>query len=58
MISIRELKDWLEQLNDEDGIAIDDGGLTLVVFTEGETTRPDGNYIEVGGIPLDEEEES
>lgn len=54
MISKAVIKAWLEAFPDDAGIAVDDGGLTLVALT------PDGEelgYYEVGGIPLPEEED-
>ena len=40
-----EIMEWLETLNDDDLVAIDDGGLCLCVVDD-----PDV-YLEVGGIP-------
>lgn len=45
MMRARELKQWLNALKETDEIAVDDGGLTLVV-------RYSRVYCEVGGIPL------
>jgi hypothetical protein len=55
MISVTELKTWMATLEDTSSVAIDDGGLTLVelnIFNE-ET----GAYLEIGGLPLKEDEE-
>ncbi len=41
-----ELKKWLANISDRALVAIDDGGLTVVLVSD-----PDGNYIGVGGIP-------
>ena len=49
-ISIGELREWLDTLSDEASIAVDDGGLALVEVG-GDT------YLEVGGLPLDDETE-
>jgi hypothetical protein len=53
MTEARELIEWLQTLDPESDVAIDDGGLTLVQLdVNNETT---GAYFEIGGIPLDEE---
>jgi hypothetical protein len=44
-ISKQELKNWVDSIRDEDDIAIDDGGLALVVVGE------DDIYLEIGGAP-------
>lgn len=41
----KEIKEWLNGIDDERMIAIDDGGLSLVV-------KGEFSYCEVGGIPL------
>jgi hypothetical protein len=43
----KEIKDWLATVDDEKMVAVDDGGLTLVV-------KGERSYCEVGGIPLDD----
>jgi hypothetical protein len=49
MIGKPELQAWLNTLDDDDCIGIDDGGLSLVVL--------DSNaYYEIGGMPEKEEE--
>jgi hypothetical protein len=59
MISANEFKRWANTLNDDDDVAIDDGGLTLVARGPHNDTFAFGvPYLEVGGIPLNEEEES
>jgi hypothetical protein len=50
MMSKAEIQAWLETLPDDAEIAIDDGGITLVVLGH-------RAYCEVGGIPDDEGEE-
>jgi hypothetical protein len=51
MIKAKELKQWLEDIPDNDLVAIDEGGLTLCHnFDE---LSPD--YIEIGGIVTDED---
>ncbi len=50
MMAARELQDWLGTLNDGDMVGIDDGGLTIVVAGS-------DAYLEVGGIPEEEEAE-
>jgi len=49
MITVRELKEWLAPLGDDDLIAIDDGGLTL---------ESKLGWIEVGGWPEPDEDET
>jgi hypothetical protein len=45
----KEIKEWLATVADDKTIAIDEGGLTLVV-------KGERSFCEVGGIPLTEEE--
>lgn len=47
----KEIKEWLATVADDKMIAIDEGGLTLMV-------KGERSYIEVGGIPLDEDQET
>jgi len=47
---VSEVKEWLNTLEDNEGVGIDDGGIALC-----STDRPDA-YLELGGISLDEEE--
>lgn len=54
MMSVAEVKDWLATLSPESGVAIDDGGLSLVEVKEHTET---GAYLEVGGVPDDDDEE-
>jgi hypothetical protein len=42
-----EVIDWLQSLDDDDLVAIDDGGLALVLVGNEDC------YCEVGGVPLD-----
>lgn len=49
--TVRELKEALKLLDDDDMIGVDDGGLTLVVVGD------PGTFFEIGGIPLDDEDE-
>jgi type II secretory pathway component PulM len=42
---IKEILRWLNTLDPEQEVSVDDGGLTLVV-----TDYPD-EYLEIGGIP-------
>lgn len=43
--TVREIKDWLNSLTEDELVGIDEGGLTLRVVG-----RPDV-YYEIGGIP-------
>jgi hypothetical protein len=45
-----ELADWLGSFEDEDLIAVDEGGLALVLVGQENEA-----YFEIGGIPEDEE---
>ena len=46
---VKEVKRWLATLDDDNAVAVDDGGLCLVELTpEGEET---GAYCEIGGTP-------
>jgi hypothetical protein len=55
MISTQELIRWAQTLNPDSGVAVDDGGLTLVELYGANTET--GAYLEVGGIPLNEDED-
>ena len=56
MMQQREVMEWLKTIPKDSGIAIDDGGLCLVELG-GSGSEETGNCIEIGGIPLEEEEE-
>jgi hypothetical protein len=48
MMSVNEIKAWLDTLGSESQVAVDDGGLALVeISASGEET---GAYLEIGGI--------
>lgn len=49
-VAVAELKEWLSSLEDADRVAIDDGGLTLVLIA-----HQDEIYFEIGGVPESEE---
>lgn len=51
MMPKSEIIEWLQSLEGDVGIAIDDGGLTLVAIDDGKEI---GGF-EIGGIPLDDE---
>ena len=55
MIAKNELKAWLNTLPDDSSVAIDDGGLTLVEIDS--STEETGNYIEIGGTPVEDDED-
>lgn len=44
MVKVKEVKDWLVDVNDDDYIGIDDGGLSLQIFEK-------DAYYEIGGLP-------
>ena len=44
-MEVREIKEWLDTLSDDDVVGIDDGGLCLQVVGDPEP------YLEVGGMP-------
>lgn len=48
---VKEIKDWLESLDNGDFVGINDGGLCL------EAVGDRNIYLEIGGIPQDEEGE-
>lgn len=62
----KELKDWVATIDDEKVVAIDDGGLTLVVYgadadiEERKNAANDaetcGAYFEIGGVPEPEDD--
>ena len=45
MMKAREIKEWLDTLNPDADVSIDDGGLALIVVGQ------EGAYCEVGGVP-------
>ena len=47
-----EMREWLERVPDGSLVGVDDGGLALVVV------GAEDNYFEIGGVPLEEGEES
>lgn len=51
MMSVRQIKDWINTVDDHKGVAIDDGGLALVVVDDDGEADPDEGYLEVGGLP-------
>ena len=65
MIDKQELIRWLNTLPEDADVAIDEGGLTLVEVEFIPNHNPDyqgpyeetGAYLEVGGIPLGDEDE-
>jgi hypothetical protein len=52
MIDIPELKRWIETLDPQGDVAVDEGGLTLLEI--GKDGKPTGACLEVGGVPLGE----
>jgi hypothetical protein len=55
MMAVAEVREWLETLAGDSGVAVDEGGLMLVeVNAQGEQID---NYLEVGSVPEDDEEE-
>jgi hypothetical protein len=61
-VTVKELREFLEAYDDEQGVGIDEGGLMLVVLgdgTEATAIAVDGflvsGYIELGGISPDSE---
>jgi hypothetical protein len=45
MMTVRDIKAWLNTLPDDDSVGVDDGGLTLVP-----AGQPDA-WLEIGGMP-------
>jgi hypothetical protein len=52
MVKASELKRWLDTLGPDAFVAVDEGGLELV-----EVGSRAGAYLEVGGVPEEEEDE-
>lgn len=50
MITVTELKRWLNTLPAGDSVAVDEGGLTLV------SEKDPNAYLEVGGVPEEDEQ--
>ena len=50
-MTVAEIKDWLNNLDDDDEVGIDDGGLILQAVHSAEI------YLEVGGMPREGEDE-
>lgn len=55
-VTVAELRRWLDTLPDAAEVAIDEGGLTLREVAEDPNTGACA-YLEVGGMPGDEEDE-
>jgi hypothetical protein len=55
MNSVSELRDWLANFPLDYGVAIDDGGLTLVVL---DPSLDQVGYNEIGGLPRPEEDDT
>lgn len=51
MMTVKELREWLDLLDSESFVGVDEGGLTLVQVLPGEVPQLSGNYIELGGVP-------
>lgn len=49
-MSVEEIREWLDTLNENDLVGVDDGGLALRVVGD------DESYCEIGGMPEDEVE--
>ncbi len=47
---VKEIREWLDTLNDDDLVGVDDGGLSLQVVDD------PGSYCEIGGIPEEDED--
>lgn len=54
MMSVKEIMEWLESMTDDVQVGIDDGGLCLRTVEENPV---DAAWLEIGGIPGEEEEE-
>lgn len=50
MMTIQELKRWLDTLDPNNSVAVDEGGLALIEVTP-EGLRASAAYIEIGGQP-------
>lgn len=48
-MTVREIKEWLNTLRDDDVVGVDEGGLCLEVARDPET------YCEIGGMPDEDE---
>jgi len=44
-VTVKELKEWLNELPDEAEVGMDDGGLIMCVLDSEDV------YIEIGGLP-------
>lgn len=56
MLSVLRAQDWLASLDPNGDPAVDDGGLNLVELDQ--HGQPTGAYLELGGIPVEEDEEA
>jgi hypothetical protein len=54
MMTVTQVREWLDTLEATDHVAIDDGGLALVALDD-HAVELDA-WCEVGGIPQDEDE--
>lgn len=58
MMQKKEIMEWLQVLPDDALVAVDDGGLALLVVEPGKGGHIDAQksiYLEVGGVPEEEE---
>lgn len=51
-MKVSDISDWLNTLDEEDEVGIDEGGLMLVSVSDPET------YLEVGGMPEESESQA
>ena len=51
-MTVKEIQAWIETLDPNNQIVVDEGGLTIVELTPDGTET--GAYAEIGGIPIAE----
>lgn len=50
--TVKELREWLKRFDENELVAIDEGGLTLEAYEEDSDV-----YLEIGGWPLEEDDD-
>lgn len=53
MMKAAEVKEWIKDIPDDADLAIDEGGLILIVVAPGQSL----DYIEIGGEPLEDDDD-
>ena len=52
MMNTKQFKSWAASLDDDQSVAVDEGGLCIVELIK--DNKETGRYCEIGGIPSEE----